>query len=108
MAITDSAMRLVLPCISTMSASYVVEGAGPNDTTFSTTVTAMPYDGFGTLSLSLSWPAADVQAIGIVVTLLPTTRTARALDFTVAGTAGTASSTATNVATGYHTLSLKL
>lgn len=155
--IADSISRSILPGISMTPASYVVEGAGPNNETFSTTVTGANsatindlafgawsvtvtaknsggvaigagtgtttvisnasasvavtvkhYDGFGTLSLGLTWPAADVQTPGVIATLLPTTGTARTLDFTVDGTAGTASATATNVATGYHTLSLKL
>lgn len=155
--ITDSVSRSIVPGISMSPESYVIEGSGPNNATFSTNVTGTnsatindlafgdwsvtvtaknssnvaigagtgnttvvsntsasvavtvkPYDGFGTLSLALSWPASDVQTPGIVSTLLPVTGTAKTLDFTVDGATGTASSTTTNVATGYHTLSLKL
>ena len=156
-SIADSVSRSILPGISMTPASCVIEGVGPNNATFSTTVTGSasatiqnlafgawtvtvtaknaggvaigagsgaatvvsnasasvgitvrPYEGFGTFSLGLSWPAADVQIPGVVSTLLPATGTARTLDFTVDGAAGTASCTATNVATGYHTLTLKL
>jgi hypothetical protein len=71
-------------------------------------LTVRPYDGFGTLSLNVSWPAAQVQTAQIQSSLTPATGTARTLAFTVNGNAGTASFSASDVATGYHTLVLKL
>jgi len=74
----------------------------------SLSITVRPYDGFGTLALNVSWPAAQVQTAQIQSTLTPANGTARDLAFTVNGSAGTASLTASDVATGYHTLVLKL
>lgn len=71
-------------------------------------ITVRPYDGFGTLSLNVSWPAAQVQTAQITSTLTPASGSARDLSFTVNGSAGTASYNASDVATGYHTLILKL
>lgn len=71
-------------------------------------ISVRPFDGFGTLNLALSWPASQVQIAGVVSSLLPATGAARSLNFTVNGTNGTASFSATDVQTGYHTLTLKL
>lgn len=74
----------------------------------SLSITVRPYDGFGTLSLTVSWPAAQVQTAQIQSILTPASGSARDLSFAVNGSAGTASYTASDVATGYHTLILKL
>jgi formylglycine-generating enzyme required for sulfatase activity len=71
-------------------------------------ITVRPYDGFGTLNLTVSWPAAQVQTAQIHSTLTPASGSAWDLSFAVNGSAGTASYTASDVATGYHTLILKL
>jgi hypothetical protein len=72
------------------------------------TVTVVPYDGFGTLSLQLAWTPGQVDAAQVESSLLPSTGAARTLSFTVNAGAGTASFSASDIAAGYHTLSLKL
>jgi hypothetical protein len=74
----------------------------------SLSITVQPYDGFGTLALDVSWPATQVQSAQIQSTLTPASGPARDLAFAVNGGAGTANFSATDVATGYHTLMLKL
>lgn len=74
----------------------------------SLTITVRPYDGFGTLALDVSWPAAQIQTAQIQSTLTPASGSARNLSFTVNGSAGTAGFSAGDVAAGYHTLILKL
>lgn len=71
-------------------------------------ITVTPYAGFGTLSLSLDWPAAQVDVAQIVASLLPSVGMVRPLSFTVDAPSGSASFSATDVPTGYHTLSLQL
>ena len=156
-SISEQVSRSILPALTMVPSTYVIEGTGPNSKTFSRTITGgttatisdlafgswtvtvtaknadgtaigtgsgtatvvsnasaslaitvTPYAGFGTLNLGISWPAAQVQTASIISTLLPTTGVARTLPFTVDSAAGTASFSASDVATGYHTLSLKL
>ncbi len=71
-------------------------------------LTVVPYDGFGTLSLDLAWSPGDIDIAQVESTLMPANGATRTLDFTVNGGAGSASFSADDVATGYHTLSLKL
>ncbi len=71
-------------------------------------ITVRPYDGFGTLNLNVSWPAAQVQTAQVQSTLTPYSGSSRDLAFVVNGSAGTASVSASDVATGYHTLILRL
>ena len=71
-------------------------------------ITVRPYDGFGTLALNVTWPTAQVQTAQIQSSLTPASGTARNLAFTANGNAGTASFSASDVATGYHSLVLKL
>ena len=156
-SISEKVSRSILPALSMVPSTYVIDGAGPNSKTFSRTVTGgtaatitdlafggwtvtvtaknadgtaigtgsgtatvvsnasaslaitvVPYNGFGALNLGITWPASQVQTAGIVSTLLPSTGAARTLPFFVDGAAGTASFSASDIATGYHTLSLKL
>ncbi len=71
-------------------------------------LTVKPYDGFGTLSLDLSWPAADIETAQVESTLLPVVGAARTLTFDLNAGAGTADFSADDVSTGYHTLTVKL
>lgn len=71
-------------------------------------ITVTPYEGFGSLSLDVTWPAAQVQTAQIESTLTPSSGSSRDLLFSVNGAAGDASFNADDVATGYHTLVLKL
>lgn len=67
-----------------------------------------PFVGNGTLTLGLNWTAADVETAQVESSLLPSSGNARALNFTVDGTTGTASFAVNDVAAGYHTLAMKL
>ncbi len=71
-------------------------------------LTVKPYDGFGTLSLDLSWPAADIETAQVESTLLPVVGAARTLTFSLNAGAGTADFSADDISTGYHTLTVKL
>jgi hypothetical protein len=69
-------------------------------------VVPVPLAGSGTLDLSVSWVAADIQAASIDAQLTPATGTPIILGFSL----GTGSATCRNTAVpaGYYTLSLKL
>jgi hypothetical protein len=69
-------------------------------------VTILPLSGYGTLSLQLNWPAADVANPVIVAQLIPAAGAARNLTFNLS--TGRADSSTANIPTGYHTLSLQL
>jgi hypothetical protein len=72
-------------------------------------MTVRPYGGLGGLSLTLSWPAADVETPQVVATLTPQpSGAARPLVFAVDAGSGTASFSASDVQTGYHTLVINL
>ena len=79
-----------------------------SNSTTSLAITVVPYEGFGTLSLNLGWTASDIETAQVEAGLLPASGAARPLTFTVDGPAGTAQFDAADVATGYHTLTLKL
>lgn len=79
-----------------------------SNATSTVSVTVIPYDGFGTLNLQLAWTPAQVDIAQVESSLLPSTGSARTLVFAVNGSAGTASFSASDIATGYHTLTLKL
>lgn len=74
----------------------------------SLSVTVVPFSGLGTLSLNLAWTASDIDIPQVVSSLLPASGTARSLSFTVDPASGSASWSASDVPTGYHTLTLKL
>lgn len=78
-----------------------------NETT-AVNVLVVPYSGFGTLSLQITWPAVDIEAAQVSATLLPGVGSSRTLQFIVDREAGTASFAANDVASGYHTLTVKL
>ena len=100
--------------VTALNADGTAIGAGAGTATVHTnqttnlSITVVPYDGSGTLSLGLSWPPADVETAQVQSTLLPTAGLARTLVFQVNAAAGTASSSATDIPTGYHTLTVKL
>lgn len=71
-------------------------------------VTVGPLSGTGILSLTTTWPAADTQSPEVRASLATdASATPRALAFTI-GQAGTATFSASDVPTGYHTLSLQI
>ena len=100
--------------VTARNATPTAIGSGTGNTTVISNssvtlpITVVPYSGNGTLNLSLSWTAADVQTAGVVSTLTPLGGTSAPLTFTVNGAAGTASFSAADVAAGYYTLSVKL
>jgi uncharacterized repeat protein (TIGR02543 family) len=65
-----------------------------------------PYEGFGSLSLNLTWPAADISKPEIEATLVPMTGASKDIAFSV--NQGSAHSDTNQIATGYHTLIIKL
>jgi YVTN family beta-propeller protein len=65
-------------------------------------VIVTPITGTGTLSLSVSWPAAQVQTPSITASLTPALGTAQNLAFTVSGSTATYTNSA--VGNGYYTL----
>lgn len=75
--------------------------------TASVTVAVTPLSGNGTLSLTISWPASQVQTPSISATLAPTVTggTPQNLPFTISGSSATYSGTAGN---GYYVLAFTL
>jgi len=71
-------------------------------------LSVVPFTGLGTLSLSLTWNPSDLDIPQVTASLLPTQGSTRALDFTVDAASGTATFSASDVASGYYTLVLKL
>ncbi|HUU12697.1 MAG TPA: hypothetical protein VM182_03190, partial [Terriglobia bacterium] len=69
-------------------------------------VTVTPISGTGTLSLTVVWPASQVETPSISASLTPALGTAAPLDFIVSG--ATASYSDTSLATGYYDLAFTL
>lgn len=96
------------------NASGVAIGVGSgtvtvhSNATANLAITVRPYAGFGALDLSVDWTANQVDLAQVVASLLPSVGTVRPLSFTVDAPQGIASFSATDVPTGYHTLSLQL
>lgn len=78
-----------------------------NDTV-SLNIIVRPFDGIGSLALSVGWPHEQIQTPQIDSTLTPLNGAARVLDFTIDGTNGSANYSANDVPAGYHTLIVKL
>ena len=70
--------------------------------TASVTVTVTPVTGAGALSLTVSWPAEQVQAPSITASLTPALGTAQGLAFVVTGSTATYTNAA--IGNGYYTL----
>jgi len=79
-----------------------------SNSTVSLNITVVPFEGEGSLELDVIWPGAQIQTAQIESTLTPSSGESRDLAFTVNGEAGNASFSADDVASGYHTLILKL
>ncbi|MBB6479739.1 endonuclease/exonuclease/phosphatase family protein [Spirochaeta isovalerica] len=69
-------------------------------------VTVIPFDGFGTLNLTVNWPAGDLEIPTVNAVLTPALGEPVSLDFLISGDSATFSSDA--VADGYYSLSLEL
>ncbi len=65
-----------------------------------------PLAGYGTLQVTVNWPAAQVTTPSVTAELVPSAGATRTLTFTLGS--GTATSTTTDVPVGYHTLSLQV
>lgn len=77
-----------------------------SNTTVSLNIIVVPYEGFGTLDLTLNWIESQVDIPQVDSKLIPYSGATRELDFNVG--ADTATFIADDVASGYHTLVLKL
>jgi hypothetical protein len=77
------------------------------DSTASVSVTVQPYEGTGSLDVSVTWPSADVDSPAVDASLIASDGTSQSLSFTVDST-GTASYSSSSVSTGYYTLSVQL
>ncbi len=69
-------------------------------------VQVKPLTGYGTMQLTINWPAAAVGTPSVTGQLIPAAGASKNLTFTL-GT-GTATCTTANIPTGYHTLSLQV
>lgn len=69
-------------------------------------VTVKPISGMGTLSLSVNWPASQVQTPSIAASLTPALGSAQSLAFTVSGSTATYTNSA--VGNGYYTLAFTI
>jgi hypothetical protein len=67
-------------------------------------VTVTPVAGTGSLSLTVSWPSAQVETPSIAASLTPALGSAQSLKFSISGSTGTYSSGP--LANGYYTLAL--
>ena len=70
------------------------------------TIHVKPLTGYGTLQLTVNWPAAQVTSASVTAQLVPAAGATRTLTFTLGS--GTASSATADIPTGYHTLSLQV
>jgi hypothetical protein len=77
-----------------------------NGTPTTASIQVRPLSGYGSLQLTINWPAADVASPSVTAQLIPAAGAARNLTFTLGS--GTATSTTIDIPTGYHTLSLQL
>ena len=75
--------------------------------TTSVNIVVTELDGYGTLTLSLVWPAADTQNPSVQGRLIPAAGSAIDLSFTLPSP-GTANGTQTDIPRGYYTLELQL
>jgi len=71
------------------------------------TVAVRPYEGAGTLSVSVTWPDADVSDPSIVAELVASDGESTSLPFTISG-AGQATYESADTAAGYYTLSVQV
>ena len=93
------------------SGTDIASGSGQTDVTADSTasvsVTVQPYEGTGSLDVSVTWPSADVDSPSVEGSLIASDGTSQSLSFTVDST-GTASYSSSSVSTGYYTLSVQL
>lgn len=94
-----------------LDAIDVASGSGEIDIsageTSQLTVTVRPYDGAGTLSVSVTWPDADVSEPSVVAELVASDGTSMSLPFAISA-AGQATYESADTAAGYYTLSVQL
>lgn len=69
-------------------------------------ITVSPFDGEGTLDLTVNWIDSEVERPELIATLTPLVGASRDLNFVVSQ--GSATFNAADIPTGYYTLSLKL
>lgn len=77
-----------------------------NGTTTAVAISVLPVSGNGSLTLTVDWPAAEVQAPAIVTTLTPALGSAQSIAFVVSG--ATASYSNPSMGDGYYSLAFTL
>ncbi len=98
--------------VAALNASGQNIGMGSSSVTLSSTdpvslaITVTPIQGNGTVSLTTTWPASEVQVPSLSASLLPAAGTAIPVSYTMSS--GTATATNSTVPSGYYTLSQTL
>ncbi len=98
--------------VEALNAAATVIGDGTTTVTLTAgnqsnvSITVKPLSGYGTLQLTVNWPAALVTSASVTAQLVPAAGATRALTFTLGS--GTAGSATTSIPVGYHTLSLQV
>jgi len=99
--------------VEALNADGTIIGRGQDSTevnagqTSSVIIIVVELDGYGTLDLSLLWPAADTQNPSLQAQLTPAAGSAIDLNFTISAP-GSAVCTHTDIPKGYYTLDLQL
>jgi hypothetical protein len=110
--IKDLAIGAWTVTVEAINAAGTVIGSGTNPVTLkaatqsSVAIHVTPLSGYGTLQLTVNWPAGQVTTASVTAELVPATGATRTLTFTLGS--GTASSATASIPVGYHTLSLKV
>ena len=98
--------------VEARNADEVVIGSGTGNATVHTgqsalvSITVTPLEGYGTLDLTVTWPAGDTENPALDASLIPAAGAAQTLDF--ATEPGIATYHSETIPTGYHTLIVKL
>ena len=89
----------------------VASGRGETDVsvgeTSQLTVAVRPYEGAGTLAVTVTWPDADVSEPSVMANLVASDGSSTSLPFSVSG-AGQATYESTDTAAGYYTLTVQV
>ena len=99
--------------VEAKNTNTTVIGSGTDSTTVhagqtsTCNITVTPVEGFGTLDLTVLWNAEDTESPTIDSELIPSSGSTLPLDFTITG-GNTGTYNNSTIATGYHTLIVKL
>ena len=98
--------------VNALNAAGTIIGSGqatvtvPTGQTTTVAISVVPLAGNGTLNLTVTWTASQVESPSILASLTPPSGTATPLSFSVSGNQATCSST--TIPAGYQTLTLQL